>query len=133
MTKRQISRRAFVASAAAAAGIPVTGHWLTPGFAAAQDVAADFGRYFAETGHNLNDPILSRWSFAGGVSGIGLPISEERFDADIGIVQDFEGMTLLYDPAQTYPWTIHGRKLPREFIEKAAPASARQAVSGCPD
>src|SRR5688572_28074549 len=98
MLKTRLSRRGFVAALAGASGLPFIRQWVAPGAVAAQDVAVDFGRYFAETGHNLNDPFLSRWSAAGGMQGVGLPISEERFDADIGIVQDFEGMTLLYDP-----------------------------------
>jgi hypothetical protein len=133
MLKRRISRRNFVAALAAAPGIPVIGKWVAPETAAAQEVAVDFGRYFAETGHNLDDPFLSRWSAAGGVQGVGLPISEERFDSDTGIIQDFEGMTLLYEPAETYPWTIQSRKLPQEVIEESAPASARKGVPGCPD
>jgi uncharacterized protein YraI len=133
MLKRRISRRNFVAAAATAWGIPVIGQWVAPEMAAAQEVAVDFGRYFAETGHNLDDPFLSRWSAAGGVQGVGFPISEERFDADIGIVQDFEGMTLLYDPAESFPWTTQTRPLPQSVIEKSAPASAREGVPGCPD
>lgn len=58
-------------------------------------------RYFAETGHNLEQPFLSAWSQLGAGSGPGIPISEARFiEADGTIRQDFESMALVYNPDQ---------------------------------
>src|SRR5688500_19161442 len=35
--------------------------------------------YFAETGHNLAEPLRSRWHQAGGEAVFGAPLSEERY------------------------------------------------------
>ena len=110
-----------------------------PAAATAQEIAPtnpDTGaggvRYFAETGHNLRDPFRSRWEIAGGAETVGLPLSEERYvEGSGGVLQTFEGITLLLDPTQQAPWDIRGQPLEREVREDAAPASARRAVSGC--
>ena len=56
-------------------------------------------RYFAQTGHNLEEPFLSAWSQEGGESGPGVPISEPRFIEDDGVIrQDFETAAYIYNP-----------------------------------
>ncbi|MCC6945643.1 MAG: SH3 domain-containing protein [Thermomicrobiales bacterium] len=129
-TSIDLSRRQLLAGAAATvAGLVVPG-WLR-GPLRAQEALPGV-RYFAETGHNLGEPFLSRWTVTGGEQGIGLPISEERYDDDLGITQDFEGVSLTFDPGRPYPWTVRSQKLPEQFITAAAPAEALAKVSGCP-
>jgi hypothetical protein len=88
-------------------------------------------RYFAETGHNLSAPYLDVWTRAGGEQGLGLPLSEERYDVELGLVQTFEGMTLVNDPSLEAPWDIQGQHLPQEVVNQVAPSSARRQVGGC--
>ncbi len=105
------------------------------GRALAQEVveesSIDRSRYFAETGHNLKNPFLARWLDAGGEQGFGIPLSEERYDPDLGIVQTFEAATLVYDPALEPPWDVQAAHLPDDLRRSLAPASARRRVSGC--
>ena len=89
------------------------------------------GRYFAETGHNLQQPFLERWEMAGGKEVLGPPISEERFEESVGVVQTFETVTLVYDPGLDSPWDMQATPLSKELIESVAPPKARERVSGC--
>ncbi len=97
-----------------------------------EESAIDRSRYFAETGHNLKNPFLARWLQAGGERILGVPLSEERYDPDLGIVQTFETLTLVYDPALESPWDVQAAHLPKELHASLAPASARRRVTGCP-
>ncbi len=126
----QFSRRQLVCGTLAGVASVVVPGWLR-GPLRAQEQSSIAIRYFPETGHNLGEPFLSRWTVIGGEQGIGLPISEERYDDDLGVTQDFEAVSLTFDPGREYPWTIQSQKLPQEIIDAAAPASARERVSGC--
>lgn len=97
----------------------------------AESLGTEANRYFPETGHNLRAPYLPVWTNAGGMDGLGLPLSEERYDPELGLVQTFEGMTLVYDPTLNAPWTVQGMHLPAEIVRQVAPASARKRVLGC--
>lgn len=97
---------------------------------AAQDTTAN--RYFAETGHNVRGSFLHQWTMLGGENAVGLPISEEGFRDGTGIVQSFEGITLLLDPSQQPPADVAGVPLSREFITSFAPSSALQRADACP-
>src|SRR5688572_8580036 len=89
-TRRQ-AIKAVAGSAIAASGLPI----LAPTGALAAPVSpretdqAD-ARYFARTGHNLRDPFRTIWRKAGGEKAIGAPISEERYQEGVGVVQTFE-------------------------------------------
>jgi hypothetical protein len=50
----------------------------------------DKGTYFAETGHNLREPFYTVWKNSGGQSVLGLPLSEERYQDKVGVLQTFE-------------------------------------------
>lgn len=64
-----------------------------------QAVGGSSLRYFAETGHNLDEPFLTAWSREGGESGPGNPISEPRFMEEDGVIrQDFETVAYIYNP-----------------------------------
>jgi hypothetical protein len=95
------------------------------------EATADGPRYFAKTGHNLKSPYVEAWTRAGGEETLGVPISEERYDPDLGLVQTFEGITLVYDPSLQAPWDVQGQHLPREVLTQVAPSSARRKVKGC--
>ncbi len=94
-------------------------------------VAPPGGRYFAATGHNLDDPFLGRWELAGGEAVLGAPISEDRYAEGVGVVQSFETVTLVFDPGLTPPWDVQSQHLPDSFVNALAPASARKQVTGC--
>jgi uncharacterized protein YgiM (DUF1202 family) len=94
------------------------------------ELGVETGRYFATTGHNLREPYLDRWTKAGGEKVLGVPLSEERYDPELGLVQTFEGMTLIYDPTLESPWDIQGQHLPDEIVKQVAPSSARRKVTG---
>ncbi len=126
------NRRRLLAGTVAAACALVVPGWLR-GPLHAQPADSIGLRYFPETGHNLGEPFLSRWTTLGGEEGLGLPISEERYDDKLGITQDFEAVSLTFDPGRDYPWTIRSQKLPDEIISAAAPSSARERVSACPE
>ncbi len=122
------TRRRFLGLAAAiAAG---TGFRLDR-IALEADAQEFTGRYFAETGHNLQQPFLERWEMAGGRDVLGAPISEERFEESVGVVQSFETVTLVYDPGLDSPWDMQGTLLSKEYIESIAPPNARERVSEC--
>lgn len=91
------------------------------------------GMYFAQTGHNLRGSFLNQWNMLGGEKAVGLPISEEGFRDGVGIVQSFEGITLLLDPSQAPPGDVAGVLLPLEFIESFGPATALKRIAACPD
>src|SRR5215211_2373242 len=98
--RHRLSRRSMLRATGFAAGA-----LLLPNYAksdvSAQDIQPTSGRnrYFAETGHNLKDPFLKMWETADGEEGLGLPLSEERFDDKAGaILQSFEGAVIVYDP-----------------------------------
>ncbi|HET9660710.1 MAG TPA: L,D-transpeptidase family protein [Thermomicrobiales bacterium] len=97
---------------------------------AAQDVAPS--RYFAKTGHNLRGSFLHQWTMLGGEVAVGLPISEEGFRDGVGIVQSFEGITLLLDPSKQPPADVAGVPLPKDFIASFAPANALKNTDSCP-
>ena len=89
-------------------------------------------RYFAETGHNLDQPFLAAWDLAGGVSGPGVPISEPRLVEGTGTVrQDFQSLALLYDPTAGDDGALWAAPLPAASIQSLAPAASRAVVSGC--
>lgn len=89
-------------------------------------------KYYAETGHNVQEPFLGNWGKLGGEDLAGLPLSEERFDTESGaVLQTFSGITLVYDPTLQAPWDIQGQHLSGQVVSQIAPASARKKVSGC--
>lgn len=93
--------------------------------------AQSTSRYFAETGHNLKGPFLARWTSSGGKEVIGVPLSEDRFAEGVGVVQTFETITLVYNPALNAPWDVQAAHLPSSVRSDLAPVSARRAVTGC--
>lgn len=106
--------------------------WISGRFgasASAQDDAAN--RYFAKTGHNLRGSFLNQWKMLGGEQAVGLPLSEEGFRDGVGIVQSFDGITLLLDPSQQPPADVAGVPLPKEFITSFAPADALKRIDSC--
>ncbi len=99
---------------------------------AAQEVPVTQSRYFAETGHNLAEPFLSRWQAAGGEAVLGLPLSEERYaEGAGGILQTFATLTLIYDPTLEPPYDVQGQPLSQEERDAQAPRPARAKVAGC--
>lgn len=98
---------------------------------AAQETGS--GLYFAETGHNLRGSFLTQWTTLGGEEAVGKPVSEEGFRDGVGIVQSFEGITLLLDPSQAPPGDVAGVLLPESFVESYAPEAALKRVNGCAD
>jgi hypothetical protein len=91
------------------------------------------GLYFPETGHNLRGSFLNQWRTLGGEKAVGLPISEEGFRDGVGVVQSFEGITLLLDPSQPPPGDVAGVLLPKDFVTSFAPEEALKRVDRCPD
>src|SRR5262249_7261245 len=71
------------------------------------------------------------WTAAGGEKTLGRPLSEVRYDPDLGLVQTFEGATLVYDPSLDPPWDVQGQHLPHDVLIRVAPAAARRKVSDC--
>ena len=131
--QHRLSRRSVLRAAGAAAGTLLIPKFATTN-ASAQEIQPASGRskYFAETGHNLKDPFLKLWETAGGEDGLGLPLSEERFDDKAGaILQTFEGATLVYDPTLEAPWDVQSQHLSDRRIQETAPSSARRQVDGC--
>jgi len=126
----------LVAAGSVVAGVATSGRWS----ARAQDLLAPSGQqapgsgslYFAATGHNLASPFRDRWEGAGGEAVLGAPISEERYVSGAGgVLQSFEGLTLLYDPTQEMPFDVRGNELPPETVATLAPAGALRPVTGC--
>jgi hypothetical protein len=88
--------------------------------------------YFAENGHNLAEPFRSRWEQAGGEPVLGAPLSEERYETGAGgVLQSFENLVLLYDPAQSPPLDVRGQPLGKSVWAELSSAAARQPVTGC--
>lgn len=69
----------------------------------------------------------------GGETAVGPPISEEGFRDGVGIVQSFEGITLLLDPSQQPPADVAGVPLPKDFIASLAPPEALRKTNECPE
>jgi hypothetical protein len=88
------------------------------------------GRYFGETGHNLKAPFLAKWLIAGGKDGIGAPLSEERFQEEVGVAQTFQAVTLVFDPGLAAPWDVQATHIPAEVRRAISPGSARNHVTG---
>src|SRR5690606_10165708 len=81
-------------------------------------------RYFAETGHNLDEPFLAAWTLAGGENGPGLPISEARYvESEGGIRQDFEAMAFVFKPDVSEQGTIEGADLPLSLLTAIVPGA----------
>jgi hypothetical protein len=98
----------------------------------ASDMPGAGNLYFASSGHNLAEPFRSRWEQAGGESILGEPLSEERYATGAGgVLQSFENLVLLYDPAQSSPFDVRGQPLGKSVWAELAPAAARQPVAGC--
>ena len=113
---------------------PLAGAAQQPNQPVGQDrsLPTSSNRWYAETGHNVKDPFLSRWTAAGGAEVVGLPISEERYlSGSGGIHQSFAGLTLVYDPTVQAPWDVQGQPLPGKFVRELAPFDARRGVDGC--
>ncbi|HET8521934.1 MAG TPA: hypothetical protein VFL82_01800, partial [Thermomicrobiales bacterium] len=111
LTGMNMDRRAFLRAAGLAAGLALAPQ-VRPIAAQTQESAPATSQYFAETGHNLKSPFLDRWTKAGGKEGLGLPLSEERYaEGAGGVLQTFEGMTLIYDPSLDTPWDVQGQHL----------------------
>jgi lipoprotein-anchoring transpeptidase ErfK/SrfK len=88
--------------------------------------------YFAESGHNLAEPFRSRWEQAGGEPVLGAPLSEERYATGAGgVLQSFENLVLLYDPAQAPPFDVRGQPLGKSVWAELSSGAARQPVAGC--
>ncbi len=89
-------------------------------------------RYFAETGHNLEQPFLGSWSLAGAEAGPGVPLSEARIVDGSGVVrQDFEAMALLFDQSREGAESLRAAPLPESAIQSLVPAAARATVASC--
>ncbi len=131
-----LSRRSLIRNAA---GLAVAGGLsadaLTRGLPSvgAQVPPASQNRYFPVTGHNLREPFLSRWDEMGGESIWGSPLSEEWFEEGTGVVQTFEAVTLVFDPALPYPWDVQSVPLPPEFRDEQTPRAAATARTSCSD
>ena len=130
---RPLSRRSFARGAAAftLGGVAAQAPVLTASSAAAQVPPASPNVYFPGTGHNLQDPFLSRWQESGGEAVWGAPISEERFQEGDGVVQTFEALTLVFDPALEFPWDVQALQLPPRFRDEQTPRAAAARRSGC--
>jgi hypothetical protein len=136
MRKQRWTRREAIALGAKAATFgalaPIV--WSSsPASAATRQATTVSGEsvlYFAETGHNVQRSFLTLFQDAGGEDAFGLPLSEERFVEDLGVVQTFEGISLVYDPTLEAPWDIQGQHLPNDIKTGFAPSAARKTLSG---
>ena len=131
----RLARRRFLAIAAGAIGGLHQVVREVPR-AAAQDsppVTPGAGTvYFADEGHNLAEPFRTRWEQAGGEAVLGRPLSEERYTAGAGgVLQTFQNLTLLYDPAVAEPLAVRGQPLGKTIWAEITRAGAEQPVSGC--
>ena len=99
---------------------------------AALDAPGAGNLYFADSGHNLAEPFRSLWEQAGGETILGAPLSEERYATGAGgVLQSFENLVLLYDPAQSPPFDVRGQALGKSVWAELSPSTARQPVAGC--
>ncbi len=95
-------------------------------------VEGEGARYFAQTGHNLDEPFLSAWLLAGGEAGPGVPISEPRLvEGEGAIRQDFEGFALLYDPNVEVEEALRVAPLPDSIVSEVATGAAARRVLAC--
>lgn len=105
----RLSRRRLTGLAAGAAAFGA-GRLLLPAGVGAQtiepasrpgeSVGGERVQYFAETGHNLQEPFLSRWIDDDGADRYGPPVSEQHYVEGSGSVQQaFRKVTMIYDPA----------------------------------
>lgn len=84
------------------------------------------GEYVAETGHNVSDPFLAMWKQAGGSEGVGMPLSEERFNQETGGVEQwFEGIVLVNAADVNGTWVTSGMPLDDAVVVDDVPASDR--------
>lgn len=140
----RLPRRRFLGIAAGAIGYaaaPAPGRLSSSGNTAAQEIvpvetapaAPGAGSlYFAKTGHNLGEPFRSRWEQSGGESVLGMPISEERYATGAGgVLQSFENIVLLFDPARPAPLDVRGQPLGKGVWAESSPGSSREPVSAC--
>ncbi|MGI8642763.1 MAG: L,D-transpeptidase family protein [Thermomicrobiales bacterium] len=128
-----ISRRSLVRGTTALALGGALGRVLSPMATpvAAQVPPASRNVYFPKTGHNLREPFLSRWEDSGGEAVWGAPISEERFQEGDGVVQTFEAITLVFDPAFEFPWDVQALQLPKDFRDEQTTRAAATRRAGC--
>ena len=135
LLKLPMSRRRAVSTLAAAGVLLLPGsrHALSAPIESTDrtGTAQSPTRYFPETGHNLKGPFLTRWTSAGGEAVLGIPLSEDRYAEGIGVVQTFQAVTLIYDPALPSPWDVQAQHLPSSVRNTLAPSSARKKVTGC--
>ena len=96
-------------------------------------VSGEVVSYFADTGHNVSGAFLDIVTQAGGAEAFGLPLSEVRFVEKTGVVQTFEGLSLIYDPSLEAPWDMQGVHLPDDIKKSYAPAAARKTVDSASD
>ena len=127
----------LIQGAAAQEIVPAQGTTPAPGEVPGSEVMSETPGtgtlYFAETGHNLAEPFRSRWQQAGGATVFGTPLSEERYVAGAGgVLQSFENLVMLYDPAQTPPFDVRGQPLGKTVWAEARAGRAGDPVSGCP-
>ncbi|MBA3275351.1 MAG: L,D-transpeptidase family protein [Chloroflexia bacterium] len=95
-------------------------------------VAGGAIRYFAQTGHNLDEPFLSAWNLAGGETGPGYPISEPRLIENDGTIrQDFEAFALTYDPNAEADEALRTVALPESVVNGIARGTASRKVLAC--
>jgi uncharacterized protein YraI len=136
MPEKRLTRRKALALGARAATIgAIAPVFLAQSSHAAERQETSIGgsliEYFPETGHNVQRTFLDIFERLGGKEIVGLPLSEERFVEGAGVVQTFEGFSLVYDPTLESPWDMQGEHLPQAIKQGFAPSSARRAVSGC--
>ena len=138
MPNQRWTRRKAIALGAKAVAIgafaPALRH-IPDATAARQEttISGEIVSYFAATGHNVSGAFLDIFTQAGSAEAFGLPLSEVRFVEKTGVVQSFEGLSLIYDPSLEAPWDMQGVHLPDEIKKSYAPAAARKTVDGAPD
>jgi hypothetical protein len=89
--------------------------------------AASGARYIAESGHTLSGAFLAEWLAAGGLDGLGLPLSE-AMDRGGAWVQYFERGRLEFDGA--IHWGLIGRETAGRY--PAAPRARVACAPACP-
>lgn len=92
---------------------------------------ASTGRYFPETGHNLNGEFLDYWQRYAGLATLGYPLTEERDEAGL-VVQWFERGRLEYHPEAMEPlWQQYeqARNLDLDPLYEIIPSSVGRMVA----
>ncbi|HEX5504973.1 MAG TPA: hypothetical protein VFW96_20315, partial [Thermomicrobiales bacterium] len=84
-------------------------------------------RYFTESGHSLSGAFLAEWLAAGGLDGLGLPLSE-AMDRGGTWIQYFERGRLEFDG--TMRWGLTGRETEGGY--PAAPFAPLRCAPACP-